>query len=45
MTVIGLPLAFLYLLSGTIRIESELEDPEAFAAQYRSGKLASKVSG
>lgn len=38
-TVIGIPLALLYLLSGTIRIETEMEDPEQFVAAYRAGKL------
>lgn len=38
-TVIGIPLALLYLLNGTIRIETEMEDPEQFVAAYRAGKL------
>jgi hypothetical protein len=41
-TVIGLPFAALYLLNGTIRIDSEVQDPEAFVVQYRSGKLVAK---
>ena len=36
LTVIGIPLAVLYLLSGTIRIETEMEDPETFVAGYRA---------
>ncbi len=40
--IIGLPFAVLYLLNGTIRMDSKVEDPEAFAAEYRSGKLATK---
>jgi hypothetical protein len=39
LTVIGLPLALLYLLSGTIRIEDEMDDPERFVAAYRQGKF------
>ena len=39
-TVIGLPIALLYILNGTIRIEEELKDPERFASEFRSGKLA-----
>ena len=39
LTVIGIPLALLYLLSGTIRIETEMQDPEQFVAAYRAGKL------
>ena len=38
-TVIGIPLALLYLLSGTIRIETEMADPEQFVAAYRAGKV------
>jgi len=38
-TVIGIPLALLYLLSGTIRIETEMADPEQFVAAYRIGKM------
>lgn len=34
-TVIGIPLALLYLLSGTLRIESAMEDPERFVEQFR----------
>jgi hypothetical protein len=38
-TGIGIPLAVLYLLSGTIRIETEMTDPEQFIAAYRAGKV------
>jgi hypothetical protein len=34
-TVIGIPLALLYLISGTLRIESAMEDPERFVEQFR----------
>lgn len=34
-TVIGIPLALLYLISGTLRIESGMEDPERFVEQFR----------
>ncbi len=34
-TVIGIPLALLYLLSGTLRIGSAMEDPERFVEQFR----------
>ena len=34
-TVIGIPLALLYLLEGTLRIESEMADPEQFVSAYR----------
>jgi hypothetical protein len=39
LTGIGLPLALLYLLDGTIRIEDEMEDPEQFVAAFRAGKV------
>lgn len=35
-TVIGIPLAVLYLIDGTLRVETEVEDAEQFVAQYRS---------
>jgi hypothetical protein len=38
-TIVGLPVAFLYLLHGTIRIEDELDDPERFIEQFRAGRL------
>jgi hypothetical protein len=38
-TLIGIPLALLYLLTGTIRIETEMEDPEQFVVAYRTGRL------
>jgi len=41
-TIIGIPLAVLYLLEGTIRIETEMEDPETFVAGYRAGKFRGK---
>jgi len=41
-SIIGIPLAILYLMNGTIRIEDELDDPEQFLADFRSGKLAGK---
>jgi hypothetical protein len=41
-SIIGIPLAILYLMNGTIRIEDEMDDPEQFLAEFRSGKLAGK---
>lgn len=40
-TVIGIPLAILYLLSGTLRIEHEMDDPERFVEFFRAGRLKS----
>ncbi len=39
-TVIGIPLAILTLINGTVRVEDEMEDPEAFLAAFRAGKIA-----
>jgi hypothetical protein len=38
-TGIGLPIAFLYFLNGTVRTETEMENPEEFLATFRAGKL------
>ena len=37
-SIIGLPLAVLYLIDGTVRIESDVEDAEAFVSAFRAGK-------
>ncbi len=41
-SVIGIPLAVLYLRHTTIRIEEDLDDPERFVEEFRSGQLKSK---
>jgi hypothetical protein len=38
-TGIGIPFAVLYLLNGTICIETEMNDPEQFVADFRAGKI------
>ncbi|TMC09670.1 MAG: hypothetical protein E6J41_10140 [Chloroflexi bacterium] len=38
-SVVGLPVALLYMLHGTIRIEEELDDPERFIEEFRAGRL------
>ncbi len=38
-TIVLIPVAIVYLVNGTIRIEHEVDEPEEFIAQYRSGKL------
>jgi hypothetical protein len=38
-TGIGIPFAILYLLNTTIRLDSEVGDPEKFVQQYHAGKL------
>jgi hypothetical protein len=37
-TVIGIPVAILYLLNGTLRIENDMTDPEQFVSAFRAGK-------
>ena len=36
---IFLPLAILYLFFNTIRIESDMDEPERFVEEFRAGKL------
>lgn len=35
-TTVGIPMAILYLLNGTLRIEEDFDDPERFVAEYRA---------
>ncbi len=42
-SVIGLPLAVLYLMNGTARVETELEDPEQVMTSVRLGRLRSQT--
>jgi hypothetical protein len=37
-SMVGIPIAILYLLNGTLRIEHELADPEEFVSAFRDGK-------
>jgi hypothetical protein len=37
-TVIGIPVAILYLLNGTLHIETELTDPEQVVSAFRAEK-------
>ena len=41
-TGIGIPFAILHLVNGTIRLESDVDDPEEFQREYRAGKLNKK---
>ena len=36
LSVIGIPLAFIYLLNGTLTIVTEVDEPEEFVRQYRN---------
>jgi len=37
-TVVLIPLALLLLINGTVRVETAMEDPEAFVEAYRAGR-------
>ncbi len=39
LTIVLIPVAIVYLINGTIRIEEEMDNPEDFIEQYRSGEL------
>lgn len=39
LTVIGIPIAVLYLVNGTLRLENEVADPERFVREFRAGRL------
>ena len=39
LTGILIPIAILYLVNGTLRIEHEMSDPETFVTEFRSRKL------
>ena len=41
-TVLGIPIAFLYFLNDTVRIETEMDNPEEVLASFRAGKLKAK---
>jgi hypothetical protein len=40
-TVIGIPIAILYVISRTLRVDTELENPEEFVNAWRSNRLKS----
>jgi hypothetical protein len=37
-TVIGIPVAILHLLTCTLRVETEMAEPERFISEYRAGR-------
>ena len=37
-SIIGIPLAVLYLVNGTVRIEDEFDEPELVLEKLRSGR-------
>jgi hypothetical protein len=39
MSVIGIPVAILYLVNGTIRVEEEVSSADEFIAKFRAGQL------
>jgi len=38
-TGVGIPVAILYLVNGTRRIEDEMSDPEEFVSAFRARRL------
>ncbi len=38
-TVVGIPMAVLYLIGGIVGIEERVDNPGAFLDEYRSGKF------
>lgn len=38
-TGVLIPVALLYLINGTIQVETEMKEPEEFVAAYRAGKI------
>jgi hypothetical protein len=38
-TGLGLPLAFLYFVNSTLRIEDDMENPEEFVSRFRAGAV------
>ena len=38
-TIVGIPVALLSLINGTVRVEDDMDDPEAFLSAFRSGKV------
>lgn len=41
-TVIGIPIAILYLVNGTLRLEVPVDDPQRFVDEFRAGPLGRK---
>jgi hypothetical protein len=37
-TVVGIPLAFLYLLNGTVRVQEQVEDGEGVVSALRAAR-------
>lgn len=41
-TGLGIPIAFLHILNSTVRIETEMDNPEEVLSSFRAGKLKAK---
>ncbi len=39
---LGIPIAFLHILNSTVRIETEMDNPEEVLSSFRAGKLKAK---
>ena len=37
-TIILIPVAIVYLVNGTVRVEHDVDDPEKFIEDFRAGK-------
>jgi hypothetical protein len=42
LSIVGVPLAILYLLNGTLMIRTEMDDPESFITQLQTGRLPAR---
>jgi len=38
-TIVLIPVAIVYLVNGTVRVEHDVDDPEKFVEDFRAGKL------
>jgi hypothetical protein len=42
LTGVGVPIALLHLFYATVRIETEIDNPEELVYRYRAGKLTAR---
>ena len=38
LTVLGIPMALIYLITSSVRIENDIDNPEEFVAQFKARK-------
>lgn len=41
LSIVGIPLAVLYLVNGTVTVEEDIQNPNKFLNEYRSGNYRS----